>query len=153
MSLPPLLLVFVFVGLPILIGLTFSLGFTSGPNRVVSLIGQQIHRKNHWWGTLSAYQDVIHDSRFLGDLGLTIFVTALSTILVVLLALSVALYQRLIGGRKASILVTLSIVPLFVPVVISAWAIHTFYGGDGFMRSFFSQFGINFPTLLSLIHI
>jgi len=149
MSLPPLLLVFVFVGLPILIGLTFSLGFTSGPNRVVSLIGQQIHRKNHWWGTLSAYQDVIHDSRFLGDLGLTIFVTALSTILVVLLALSVALYQRLIGGRKASILVTLSIVPLFVPVVISAWAIHTFYGGYGFMRSFFSQFGINFPTLTS----
>jgi ABC-type spermidine/putrescine transport system permease subunit I len=149
MSLPPLLLVLVFVGLPILIGLTFSLGFTSGPNRVVSLIGQQIHRKNHWWGTLSAYQDVIHDSRFLGDLGLTIFVTALSTILVVLLALSVALYQRLIGGRKASILVTLSIVPLFVPVVISAWAIHTFYGGDGFMRSFFSQFGINFPTLTS----
>jgi ABC-type spermidine/putrescine transport system permease subunit I len=149
MSLPPFLLVLVFVGLPILIGLTFSLGFTSGPNRVVSLIGQQIHRKNHWWGTLSAYQDVIHDSRFLGDLGLTIFVTALSTILVVLLALSVALYQRLIGGRKASILVTLSIVPLFVPVVISAWAIHTFYGGDGFMRSFFSQFGINFPTLTS----
>lgn len=149
MSLPPLLLVLVFVGLPIFIGLTFSLGFTSGPNRVVSLIGQQIHRKNHWWGTLSAYQDVIHDSRFLGDLGLTIFVTALSTILVVLLALSVALYQRLIGGRKASILVTLSIVPLFVPVVISAWAIHTFYGGDGFMRSFFSQFGINFPTLTS----
>lgn len=149
MSLPPLLLVLVFVGLPILIGLTFSLGFTSGPNRVVSLIGQQIHRKNHWWGTLSAYQDVIHDSRFLGDLGLTIFVTVLSTILVVLLALSVALYQRLIGGRKASILVTLSIVPLFVPVVISAWAIHTFYGGDGFMRSFFSQFGINFPTLTS----
>ena len=149
MSLPPLLLVLVFVGLPILIGLTFSLGFTSGPNRVVSLIGQQIHRKNHWWGTLSAYQDVMHDSRFLGDLGLTIFVTALSTILVVLLALSVALYQRLIGGRKASILVTLSIVPLFVPVVISAWAIHTFYGGDGFMRSFFSQFGINFPTLTS----
>jgi ABC-type spermidine/putrescine transport system permease subunit I len=149
MSLPPLLLVLVFVGLPILIGLTFSLGFTSGPNRVVSLIGQQIHRKNHWWGTLSAYQDVTHDSRFLGDLGLTIFVTAISTILVLLLALSVALYQRLIGGRKASILVTLSIVPLFVPVVISAWAIHTFYGGDGFMRSFFSQFGINFPTLTS----
>jgi ABC-type spermidine/putrescine transport system permease subunit I len=149
MSLPPLLMVLIFVGLPILIGFTFSLGFTSGPNRVVSVIGQQIHRKNHWWGTFAAYRDVFHDSRFIGDLSLTIFVTVLSTILVLLLALSVALYQRLIGGRKASILVTLSIVPLFVPVVISAWAIHTFYSGDGFMRSVFSQFGVNFPTLTS----
>lgn len=148
-SLPPLLLVLFFVGLPILIGLTFSLGFTTGPNRVVSIIGQQIHRKNHWWGTLAAYQDVFHDSRFLGDLILTLAVSSLSTILVVLLSLSVALYQRLIGGRKAAVLVTLSIVPLFVPVVISAWAIHTFYGGDGFMRSFFSHMGVNFPTLTS----
>jgi ABC-type spermidine/putrescine transport system permease subunit I len=148
-SLPPLLLVLFFVGLPILIGLTFSLGFTTGPNRVVSIIGQQIHRKNHWWGTLAAYQDVFHDSRFLGDLILTLAVSSLSTILVVLLSLSVALYQRLIGGRKAAVLVTLSIVPLFVPVVISAWAIHTFYGGDGFMRSLFSHMGVNFPTLTS----
>ncbi len=149
LSLPPLLIVLVFVGLPILIGLTFSIGFTTGPNRVIAIIGQQIHTKNHWWGTFSAYNDVIHDSRFLGDLSLTIFVTVLSTTLVLLLALSIALYQRLIGGRKAAVLVTLSIVPLFVPVVISAWAIHTFYGGDGFMRAFFSHFGINFPTLTS----
>jgi len=143
------LLVGVFIGLPILIGLTFSLGFTAGPNRVISIIGQQIHKKSHWWGTLQAYSDVLHDSRFRGDLVLTIFVTVLSTTLVLLLALAIALYQRLIGGRKASVLVTLSIVPLFVPVVISAWAIHTFYGGDGFMRTFFSHFGINFPTLTS----
>lgn len=148
-SFPPLFLVLVFVGLPVLIGLTFSLGFTSGPNRVVSLIGQQIHHKNHWWGTFAAYGDVIHDSRFLGDLGLTLFVTILSTILVILLSLSIALYQRLIGGKQSSVLVTLSIIPLFVPVVISAWAIHTFYSGDGFMRSLLSQFGINFPVLTS----
>ena len=149
LTLPPLLIVLVFVGLPILIGLTFSLGFTTGPNRVIAIIGQQIHKKNHWWGTFSAYNDVVHDSRFLGDLSLTIFVTVLSTTLVLLLALSIGLYQRLIGGRKAAVLVTLSIVPLFVPVVISAWAIHTFYSGDGFMRTLFSHIGINFPTLTS----
>lgn len=149
LSFPPLLLVLIFVGIPILIGLTFSFGFTHGPNRVISLIGQQIHVKNHWWGTFAAYSDVIHDSRFLGDLGLTIFVTALSTFLVIVMALAISIYQRLIGGKRASILVTLSIIPLFVPVVISAWAIHTFYGGDGFMRSIFSHIGINFPTLTS----
>lgn len=149
LSLPPLLLVLGFVGIPILIGFTFSLGFTKGPNRIISIIGQQIHPKTHWWGTFAAYSDVFHDSRFKGDLILTLCVTAVSTILVILIALSIALYQRLVGGKVASVLSTLSIVPLFVPVVISAWAIHTFYGGDGFMRSFFSQFGINFPTLTS----
>lgn len=149
LSLPPLLLVLGFVGIPILIGFTFSLGFTKGPNRIISIIGQQIHPKTHWWGTFAAYSDVFHDSRFKGDLILTLCVTAISTTLVIFIALAIALYQRLVGGKVASVLSTLSIIPLFVPVVISAWAIHTFYGGDGFMRSFFSQFGINFPTLTS----
>ena len=45
LSLPPLLLVLGFVGIPILIGFTFSLGFTKGPNRIISIIGQQIHPK------------------------------------------------------------------------------------------------------------
>lgn len=147
LSLPPLLLVLCFTGIPVLIGLTFSLGFTSGPNRIISLIGQQIHTKSNWWGTLDAYKDVFQDPRFKADLLLTLWVSALATLLVISLALSVALYQRLVGGKIASILATLSIVPLFVPVVISAWAIHTFYGGDGFMRTLFSHIGINFPTL------
>ena len=149
MALPPVLLVVGFVGLPILIGFTFSLGFTTGPNRVVSLIGQQIHTKSHWWGTLDAYRDVIHDSRFAGDFALTLLVTLISTTLVILMSLGIGVYQRMIGGRIASIMSTLTLIPLFVPVVISSWAIHTFYAGDGFMRSFFATFGINVPTLTS----
>jgi ABC-type spermidine/putrescine transport system permease subunit I len=149
MALPPVLLVVGFVGLPILIGFTFSLGFTTGPNRVVSLIGQQIHTKSHWWGTFDAYRDVIRDSRFAGDFALTLLVTLISTTLVILMSLGIGVYQRMIGGRIASIMSTLTLIPLFVPVVISSWAIHTFYSGDGFMRSFFATFGINVPTLTS----
>ncbi len=151
MALPPMLLVVCFVGLPILIGFTFSLGFTGGPNRVVSIIGQEIHKKDHWWGTFAAYIDVIKDSRFPGDLRTTIFVTVISTVLVLILALGIALYQRIIGGRIATVMITLTLVPLFVPVVISSWAIHTFYAGDGFVRTFFSHLGINFPTLTSTV--
>lgn len=149
MALPPMLLVICFIGLPIIIAFTFSLGFTSGPNRVVSIIGQEIHKKDHWWGTFSAYKDVFHDSRFAGDLRTTLFVTFLSTLLVLLMSLGIGIYQRMIGGRIAAIMTTLTLVPLFVPVVISSWAIHTFYAGDGFMRTLFSHFGINFPTLTS----
>ena len=151
MALPPMLLVVCFVGLPILIGFTFSLGFTGGPNRVVSIIGQEIHKKDHWWGTFAAYIDVVKDSRFPGDLRTTILVTVISTLLVLILALGIAIYQRIIGGRSATVMITLTLVPLFVPVVISSWAIHTFYAGDGFMRTFFSHFGINFPTLTSTV--
>lgn len=151
MALPPMLLVVCFVGLPILIGFTFSLGFTGGPNRVVSIIGQEIHKKDHWWGTFAAYIDVVKDSRFPGDLRTTILVTVISTLLVLILALGIAIYQRIIGGRIATVMITLTLIPLFVPVVISSWAIHTFYAGDGFMRTFFSHFGINFPTLTSTV--
>lgn len=149
MALPPMLLVICFVGAPILIAFTFSLGWTEGPNRVVSIIGQEIHKKDQWWGTFSAYKDVFHDSRFPGDLRTTLLVTAISTTLVLAMALGIGIYQRMIGGRLASIMTTLTLVPLFVPVVIASWAIHTFYAGDGFMRTIFSQFGIDFPTLTS----
>ncbi len=149
MALPPMLLVLCFVGLPILIAFTFSLGFTAGPNRVVSIIGQEIHKKDHWWGTFAAYKDVFHDSRFPGDLRTTLLVTLIATTLVLSMALGIGIYQRMIGGRLASIMTTLTLVPLFVPVVIASWSIHTFYAGDGFMRTFLSHFGIDFPTLTS----
>lgn len=151
MALPPMLLVICFVGLPILIGFTFSIGYTKGPNRVLSIIGQEIHKKDQWWGTFGAYKDVFHDSRFPGDLRTTLLVTFTATLLVLLMSLGIGIYQRMIGGRLAGIMTTLTLVPLFVPVVIAAWAIHTFYAGDGFMRTFFAHFGINFPTVTSTV--
>ncbi len=151
MAMPPLLLVIGFVGIPILIAFTFSLGYTKGPNRILSIIGQQIHVKDHWWGTLGAYKDVIHDPRFAGDMRATLGVTFVATVLVLAMSLGIGIYQRMIGGRLAGVMTTLTLVPLFVPVVIASWAIHTFYAGDGFMRTFFSNFGINFPTITSTV--
>ncbi len=151
MAVPPIMLVVCFVGIPIIIALTFSFGYTTGPNRVVSIIGQQIHKKDHWWGTFAAYKDVFKDSRFPGDFRTTLGVTFLSTAFTLLMALGIGLYQRIMGGRIASIMTTLCLVPLFVPVVISSWAIHTFYAGDGYMRSVLSHVGINFPTVTSTV--
>ena len=149
MALPPVLVVLCFVGVPIFIAFSFSLGFTGGPNEVISIIGQDIYKKTSWWGTLDAYKAVFNDARFPGDLWMTLSVTFISTTVVLLMALGMGIYQRIKGGRIASLLSTLSLVPLFVPVVISAWAIHTFYDGNGFMKTFFMQFGIDFPTLTS----
>ena len=151
MALPPLLVVFCFVGFPILVAFTFSLGFTSGLNRVLSIIGQEIHEKDNWWGTFRAYDSVFQDSRFSGNMQTTLLVTFFATALTLLMALGIGIYQRMIGGRLAAVLTTLTLVPLFVPVVIAAFAIHAFYAGNGFMRTLLSHFGINFPTLTSSV--
>jgi ABC-type spermidine/putrescine transport system permease subunit I len=147
MSLPPVLVILCFIGGPILLAFAFSIGFTGGPNKIVSLIGQEIYKANNWWGTFDAYKSVFNDSRFPGDFKTTLAISFGATIIVITMALGMALYQRIIGGRLAAILVYLSLVPLFVPVVIAAFAIRTFYDGTGFFKTVFSQFGLVFPTL------
>ena len=77
MALPPVLVIIVFVGLPIFVAFIFSIGFTGGPNRVISIIGQDIFQKNSWWGTPDAYLTVFRDPRFLPDFALTLVVTFL----------------------------------------------------------------------------
>jgi ABC-type spermidine/putrescine transport system permease subunit I len=147
MALPPVLVIIVFVGLPIFVAFIFSIGYTGGPNRVISIIGQDIFQKNKWWGTPDAYLTVFRDPRFLPDLALTLVVTFLSTFVVLVMSLGMGLYQRIKGGKIASILSMLTLVPLFVPVVIAAYAIAQFYNGVGFMRTFMAQFGIEFPII------
>ena len=147
MALPPVLVIIFFVGVPIFIAFIFSIGYTSGPNRVISIIGQDIYTKNSWWGTADAYLAVFRDPRFIPDFTLTMVVTFVSTFVVLLMAMGMGLYQRIMGGKVASILSMLSLVPLFVPVVIAAYAVAQFYNGVGFMRTFMSQFGIEFPII------
>ena len=147
MSLPPVLVLLGFIGVPIVLAFAFSLGHTSGPNEIISLIGQEIYEKDSWWGTLDAYRAVFQDSRFGPDLRTTLSVTFIATFLVVVMALGMGIYQRIVGGKLAMVMISLSLVPLFVPVVIAAFAIRTFYDGNGFLKSLLYHFGIDFPTI------
>lgn len=147
MALPPILVILAFVGFPIYTALTFSLGHTGGFNEIPALIGQDIVQKENWWGTLEVYKIVWEQPNFIRNFVLTLIVTASSTTIVLFLAIGIGLYQRLRGGKFAALLASLAVVPLFIPVVIAAWAIYTFYSGDGFMRSFFSQIGVDFPSI------
>jgi len=147
MSLPPVLILLGFIGLPILLAFSFSLGHTSGPNEIIALIGQEIYEKDSWWGTFDAYRAVFQDARFGPDLRTTLAVSFIATFLVVVMALGMGIYQRIVGGKLAMIMISLSLVPLFVPVVIAAFAIRTFYDGNGFLKSLLFHFGIDFPTI------
>lgn len=146
LALPPVVVVAVFVGFPIVTAVAFTLGFTGGLNSVVSAIGLDVHRRDHWWGTLAAYRDVMTDAGFQRDLVATVLITAVSTAVVLALALGIGLYLRLNGGFLARMLSALAVVPLFIPVVIASWAILTFYSGDGFVRSVFASVGLVGPT-------
>ncbi|HLS64241.1 MAG TPA: sugar ABC transporter permease [Ruania sp.] len=146
MALPPILLIVLVVGVPIVAALLFSLGFTGGLNSVVATIGLNVHEAEHWWGTLAAYQDVFTNPIFLRDLGVTILVTLISATIVLVMAMGIGLYLKLRGGWAAKMLSALGVVPLFIPVVIASWAVLTFYSADGFIRSVFAQVGLEGPV-------
>lgn len=145
MALPPILLILLFIGFPIVLAFAFSIGFTGGMNRTIALIGLNVNEADQWWGTLGAYQDVLSNPRILGDLAVTVVVTVLSTAIVIFMALGIGLFLKLRDGRLARLLSGLAIIPLFIPVVIASWAIVTFYAGDGFLRSVFAQVGLEAP--------
>jgi len=145
MASPPILLVILFVGLPIINALLYSLGHTGGLNSTTAAIAQHQFKASHWWGTGGAWADVFSNARFLRDLGVTILITVVATVIVLILASGIALYLRLNGGWLSKALAAFSVVPMFIPVVIGSWAILTFYSGTGFLRTVFAQFGIQAP--------
>ncbi|MDF1489478.1 ABC transporter permease [Tessaracoccus caeni] len=155
MALPPILIVLFFVGVPVVVALAFSLGFTGGLNEIVALVGQNVHEAEHWYGTLAAWTEVLEDPQFVQNLTVTVAVTLISTGVVLFMALGIGLYLRLRGGWLANLLSGLAVVPLFIPVVISAWAILSFYSADGFIRSVFAQVGLDAPvwgyTLVAIV--
>lgn len=146
MALPPIVLIALFIGFPILLALGFSLGFTGGLNHTIAVIGQNVHEAQGAVPTFGAYGDLFVDRRFLGDLGVTVIVTLVSTTSVIVLATGIGLYLKFRGGVLGKILSGLAVVPLFIPVVIASWAILGFYSADGFLRSVFALVGLDFPV-------
>lgn len=146
MAMPPMLLILSFVGLPIVTAGLYSLGHVGGLNSTTAAIGQHQHEATTWWGTLGAYTEVLSNPRFRSDLAATVGVTIVSTAIVMVLAIGIALYQRFSDSALAKGLAVLSIVPMFIPVVIGSWAILTFYSGTGFVRTVLAQVGIDGPV-------
>lgn len=146
LALPPVVVISLFVGVPVVLALAFSVGFTGGLNSVIAAVGQNVHRADGVVPTFAAYGDVFATEAFWQNLALTLGVTAASTAIVLVLAGGIGLYLRLHGGWLARMLSAVAIVPLFIPVVIASWAILTFYAADGFPRSLLAQLGVDGPV-------
>lgn len=131
---PPIVVVALFIGFPIVAAILYSLGYGEGPNSVVSSIAQGQHLTRSG-PTLGAYRDVFTDRSFARSLRVTVVVTVASTAVTLLLAVAVALYARLSGSRLSKLLSAMAVVPLFIPVVIASYALLSFYAKDGFLAS------------------
>jgi ABC-type spermidine/putrescine transport system permease subunit I len=153
MASPPIIVVAVFVGFPILVAMAYSLGHVGGLNKTIATIARGQHTVTDWYqSTLGAYRDVFTDERFRRDLGVTVMITLVSTVAVVILAWVIAIYLRTAREDQrlrlavAKVLSGLAVVPMFIPVVIASWAMLTFYAADGFVRSISAHLGIDGPT-------
>lgn len=147
MSSPPVLLVLVFVGIPIVIGIGFTLGYTGGLNSIAALLAVKVFTASGWAPTLGAYEDVFADARFRGDLLVTIIVTVVTVAIVLVLAYGIGLYARLTGSWLGRFVSGVAVIPLFIPIVIGAYSIRQFYLGTGFLVSAGKLIGLDLPTL------
>lgn len=144
---PPVILIAVFVGLPVVNAVGFSLGFTGGLNTTLARTGLGTRSTTSWVPTTAAFGEVLGNDRFRADLGVTLLVTALVTAIVVTLAWALALHLRLYPSRLARLLPTLAVVPMFIPGVIGAWAMVKFWAADGFVGSLLTLVGVQPPQL------
>jgi putative spermidine/putrescine transport system permease protein len=77
------------------------------------------------------YQFFFSDRYSLDNLGLTIWTTIVSAILLLLFCMPLALYLRFSGGRLAAYVQGLAIFPMFVPAIILSYAFIRVLGPNG----------------------
>jgi ABC-type spermidine/putrescine transport system permease subunit I len=135
---PPVLVIAIFVCLSIVSCVVYTFGYGGGINSTVSAIAIHQHLG---FPTGSAYKSVLTDSEFLASLRATIGVTLATTLGVVALAWYLALWLRASNNKVAKAITALSVVPLFIPGVIGAYAILQFYAPNGFPRTIAEHLG------------
>lgn len=136
----PVIVILVFVGMPLLFAILYSLGYGGGLNSSVSDIAQHQILVKHGL-TVAPYAALLHTKSFQRDLWTTIWVTVLTTILLLVLAWLIAIYLRFNKGRLAKIVSSLYIVPMFIPVVIASYALVEFWNDGGILQSIFFHLG------------
>lgn len=148
MSLLPLLFLAGFVGVPLIMSLLYSLGDLSGADTSIRITGlHQIQAKHGL--TLSVYRQLLSERSFIQDIWITIWVTAVSVVLVLMIGWAIAMYTRLSKGPAAKVLSVLYVVPMFIPTVIASYAIVSFYNDGGFLSSVLTVLGVNNPQMPS----
>ncbi|NJK45708.1 MAG: ABC transporter permease subunit, partial [Pleurocapsa sp. SU_196_0] len=142
---PVIAVLTVLIVVPALEALRFSLGFVPEDNPAYAS-GLDLVRSDT--GTLEAFQKLFGNAFFSSNLALTWRVSLVSVGLLVLVAYPLALYARFGRGRLARLTRSLYLLPMFVPVIIAAYALITFYGDNGWLESILAVFGIPYRSVI-----
>ncbi|WFE77076.1 ABC transporter permease [Roseinatronobacter sp. S2] len=97
--------------------------------------------------TLAPYVFFFSDAYSLRNLGLTIWTTMVSTLILLALAVPIAIYLRFAFGRWPAVVQALAIFPLFVPSIILAYAFVRVLGPNGMADMLLAAMGL--PRLRS----
>jgi ABC-type spermidine/putrescine transport system permease subunit I len=139
----PVLVVLAFTGLPVVLAVLYTLGETGGLNATIAQSAQHQVVARHGL-TLGAYQAFIDSPDLRADLWVTLWVTALSTVVLVALSWLLALFVRFGGTRVGRAVSTVYVVPMFIPTVIASYALVTFWEGNGRLAGVLAWLGL--PT-------
>lgn len=148
MSLPPMVFLCAFIGVPIALSIAYSLGDLSAANSATVQLALHQVRAVHLV-TLGVYRELFANPIFLKDLWATVWITATTVVVVLALAWAIALYMTFSDGPVARLIGILYIVPMFIPVVIASYALVVFYNQGGFLSSVFSHLGLPNLTMPS----
>lgn len=130
----PVIFIAIFVGIPALMAIAFSLGYTGGPNTTVSLLDQHL-QSTEGGMTFGVYRQLLNDRSFTSDFWATVWVTIASVVLILVVGWILALYIRFASGRFVNIISSLYLVPQFIPVVIASYAFVTFWSDNSYMTA------------------
>jgi len=92
--------------------------------------------------TLDSYRFFFSDPYSLGNLGITIWTTAVSVTILMAIALPIAIYLRFATGPVAALVQALAIFPLFVPSIILAYAFIRVLGPNGMVDIVLNSVGL-----------
>src|SRR5438874_13093076 len=109
----PVAFVGIFVGVPVLIALAYSLGYTEGPNATLTLLDQHVVSAKNGI-TVEAYQQLFQDRAFLAVFWSTVWVTIASVVLILLVGWSLSLCIRFGRGLIVTIVSSLYLLSLVI---------------------------------------
>ena len=140
---PPILVLLFLIVLPAIQATTFSLGIVPSDNLVFST-GQHLVKSDS--PTFQVYGDLLGSPFIRDDLWVTIWISVLSVVLVAIVSYVLALYVRFGSGRLPTIVRSLYLIPMFVPVVIASYAAITFYVDRGVLAAVLHAVGLPFAS-------
>ena len=137
----PVLITAVFIGVPVVLAVLYTLGKTGGLNETISRVAQHQVVAKHGL-TLGAYRAFFDSKELRSDLWVTFWVTVVSTAALLALSVVLALFVRFSKGRANRLVSTVYVVPMFIPTVIASYALVTFWQQNGKLAGILHALGL-----------